>query len=167
MPKLSQRHSDLNGGFNVRLPAGWKIEPVRAEHEVGVRAHPAQRSDYMGVAELTVRVRILNKKQKSTGDFFKKMAGTIALTSQQKKRLFEFHTQPATLMNGQPGLWSFLILKRFWIPLYQTSLFGLEKDRYLCSVAASGIKSHDKLAGVLCLGVMQSIQMTENAEKSN
>ncbi len=166
IPKLTQRHTDLDGSSQVRLPEGWLIDPLRAAQEVGVRAHPADRSEYMGVAEVTVRVRILDKKQKANEDFFKKMASTLSLTPQQKKRLFEFKTKPAILLNGDSGLWSYLVLKRFWVPLYQTSIFGLQKGRYLCSVAASGLKSHDKLAEVLCLGVMQSIQMTENAEKT-
>jgi hypothetical protein len=115
----------------------------------------------MGVAELTVRVRILETPQKATANFFEKMAGTLTLTSQQKQRMYKFDTKPAQLLDMQPGLWSHLVLKRFWIPLYQTSLFGLQNGRYLCSVATSGIKSHDKLAEVLCLGVMQSIQIAE------
>jgi hypothetical protein len=161
MPKLGQRHTDLNGRFQVRLPDGWQLTPLSSEHEIGVRAHPADRNEYMGVAELTVRVRILDNKQHASENFFKKIAATMSLSGQQRKRAYEFFTSSATLLNKQPGLWSHLVLKRFWIPLYQTSLFGLQNDRYLCSVATSGIKSHDKLAEVLCLGVMESIQITE------
>jgi hypothetical protein len=167
MPKLSQRYSDHNGLFQVRLPARWEFEPLNAEHEVGVRAHPSDRADYMGVAEVMVRVRILSKKQPGDTEFFQKMARTLAPSRSQKKRLFDFRCEPVVLLNGAPGLWSHLVLKRFWVPLYQTSLFGLQRGRFLCSVATSGIKSHDKLARVLCLGIMESIQMTENAEKSN
>ena len=165
MPKLSQNVSELNGAFRVRLPEGWAAEPLHADNEIGFRAHPVNRTAYMGVAELTVRVRVMEKKQAANSEFFEKMAQTLNLSSGQKKRLFEFRTEPAELLNESSGLWSYLVLKRFWIPLYQTSLFGLQKGRYLCSVATSGLKSHDKLATVMCLGVMESIQMAENAEK--
>lgn len=165
MPKLSQNVSELNGAFRLRLPEGWSVEPLHAANEIGFRAHPVERTAYMGVAELTVRVRVLEKKQVASTEFFEKMAQTLGLTTGQKKRLFNFHTEPAQLLNESGGLWSYLVLKRFWIPLYQTSLFGLQKGRYLCSVATSGLKSHDKLATVLCLGVMESIQIAENAEK--
>ena len=118
-----------------------------------MRAHPSDRSEYMGVAELTVRVRILDKKQKADEDFFKKMAGTLVVVqATEKTSVSNLNETRARFWTESPGLWSYLVLKRFWIPLYQTSMFGLQNGRYLCSVATSGIKSHDKLAEGPLLG---------------
>lgn len=160
MPRLSDRYRAPDSFFEVRTPAGWKTEGIHAAMEVGVRLRPNNRQQYMGISELIVRVRELETPALNRAGFLKRMAETFSIN--QKKgaaKLFEFSTEPAGLLNGKEGLWSRLVVKRFWVPLYQLSLFGIKDQRYLCSVSATGLKSHATLFEVMCLGLYETIRV--------
>ncbi len=158
-PRLSQHYRDPAGIFELRVPTGWAVEGIHSPTEAGVRLHPSDRSQYMGVSELTVRVRELENIPKKPSQYLEEMVKTFSSASKKQKRLFQFSTRPAKLMSGGHGIWSNLVLKRFWVPLYQTALFGIKEKRYLCSVSASGLKNHSTLAEVLCLGVFETIRI--------
>ncbi len=158
MPHLTQTYRDPGGFFELRAPAGWETEEIHGATEAGVRLHPSDREQYMGVSELTVRVRLLETVPNESQSFLDKMARMVTSSRMGDPKLFDFSTTPAALLNGDKGLWSRLTVKRFWVPLYQLALFGIKEKRYLCSVSATGLKHHATLSEVLCLGVYETIR---------
>lgn len=159
IPRLAQTYQDPKGFFSVKIPLEWIAEPILTPSEAGVRIHPANRQQYMGISEMTVRIRELENKATHPVEFLKKIAEALSIKPKKERTLFNFSTEPTTLLNGDQGIWSRLLVKRFWIPLYQRALFGLKEKRYLCTVSTSGIEAHSTLAEVLCLGVFQTIEV--------
>jgi hypothetical protein len=159
MPRLTQTFKNSTNFFEIRTPLGWTTEEIHAATELGVRIRPSSRQEYMGVSELTVRIRELENPKSLGPNFLKKMAETLSTQRDGGPKLFEFSTDPAQLLSGDHGMWSRLVVKRFWIPIYQLALFGIKEKRYLCSVSATGLKTHATLSEVLCLGIFETIQI--------
>lgn len=159
MPKLSQVYSDPDGIFRVRGPEGWDHERLVSPIEVGVRFRPVGMAQYMGVSDLTVRVRQLERAEPISDSFFHKLAETLSTDRTGAKKIFKSDMRPATLLNRDKAMWSDLEVKQFWVPVYQRALFGLKNKTFLCSVSATGIKSHGTLSEVLCLGVFETIKI--------
>lgn len=159
IPRLSQVFRHSHGLFEIRAPQDWVAEEVNMPTEIGVRFRPADRVHYMGVSELTVRVRELENPTSDPIKFLTKMAEAISLKPKNNRTLFEFSTSRASLLGDEKGMWSHLVVKRFWVPLYQVALYGLKGKRYLCTVSATGIKNHDTLSEILCLGVFHTISI--------
>ncbi len=159
MPRLAQIYHDPAGFFEVRAPEGWDIEEIHGTTEAGVRLRPSDRAHYMGVSELTVRIRELSNPASDPMKFLKKLAATIKSKPEKNRTLFDFSSRPVKLLNGSQGMWSELVIKRFWVPLYQSALYGIKDKKYLCSVSVTGVKNHDTLAEVLCLGVYHTIRV--------
>jgi len=159
MPRLTQLYRDPGGFFESRIPAGWTTENADASNEAGVRIRPSDRQQYMGVSELTIRVREMANPTSDPVRFLSKMAEKISAKPQKDRTLFQFSTSPAHLLSGEQGMWSHLLVKRFWVPLYQLALYGIKEKRYLCTVSATGLKNHSTLAEILCLGEFQTIRI--------
>jgi hypothetical protein len=159
MPRLTHVYRDPQGLFDLRGPAGWVYTAVATPEEAGVRLRPASQNTYMGISEVAVFVRKLKEPPKSTDKFLGKMASSLAGNRIIKKKLFRFSTEPARLLNEDAGVWSVLNVKKFWVPLTQISLFGIKDKIYFCSVSATGIKAHDTLSKVMCLGLMEAIEI--------
>ncbi|MCG3203359.1 MAG: hypothetical protein KCHDKBKB_00015 [Elusimicrobia bacterium] len=164
MPRLNQTYEDPLGLFTARVPQGWQTETLHSKTEAAVRLQPANREQYMGVSEVTIRVRELENPTAHPVDFLNKLAQTLSVKP-KKESLFTFSTEPTTLLDGKKGVWSRLFIKRFWIPLYQRALYGIKNTRFLCTVSASGIESHSTLTEVLCLGLYETIQIIEINKK--
>lgn len=160
MPRLSEGYESLDGFFQVKVPEGWAAEAMASPTELGVRMRPVGRDQYMGVSELTVRIRELENPTSDPVDFLRKMAETLSLKTEKDKTLFNFSTEPTRLLSGKQGVWSKLHVKRFWVPLYQLTLFGIKGDQYLCTVSSMGLEAHSTLAEVLSLGVYETIQVS-------
>lgn len=159
IPRLSTIYNPPESFFHARIPDGWSAESIHVPRESGVRLRPTDRAHYMGISELIIRVRELRTPEVKQPGFLKRMAETFSSSGKNAGRLFQFTTEPAALLNGGEGLWSKLVVKRFWVPVYQLSLFGIKNNRYLCSVSATGLKSHATLSEVMCLGVYETIRI--------
>ena len=165
MPRLTEMYRDPKGFFEMRVPQGWIVEEVHTATEMGIRLRPADRQQYMGVSELTVRVRELLHPESNPVTFLKRLAQSMEAKPKTGRLLFEFSTRPAQLLDGGKGMWSHLVIKRFWVPLYQLALYGIKQKRYLCTVSASGIKNHDTLSEVLCLGIFHTLRFPADSGK--
>jgi hypothetical protein len=160
MPRLQTPFADANGVFEIRGPAGWDYRPVPSSLESGVRLQPASQGRYMGVSEMTVFVRRLDTPPDSAEQFLKRAADSFSQRRGDNK-LFDLKTEKGTSLKGAPVMWSELTIMRFWVPLYQVSVFGVKNGRYLCSVSATGLKSHADLSRLLCLGLFERIKITD------
>ena len=160
MPLLQTPYADASGIFEFKGPAGWDFRPAPSSLETGVRMQPGDQNRYMGVSEATIFVRRLDTVPASQDDFLKRAAAAFSEKGTERK-LFDLRTEKGISLTGVPVIWSELTVKRFWVPLYQVSLFGIKNKRYLCSVSATGLKSHSDLSRLLCLGLFERIKITE------
>ena len=160
MPRLQTAYDDPEGIFALRGPSGWSYRPVPSRFEYGVRLNPQSTGRYAGVSEITVFVRRLDEVP-SSPDAFLENAAKAFVQEQPTKRLFELKSERGTSLTGAPVIWSTLIVKRYWIPLYQITLFGVKDGRYLCSVSASGLWAHAALARLFCMGIFERIIVTD------
>lgn len=156
MPLLQTPFEDPDGTFALRGPAGWTYRPAPSRYESGVRLQPAEEGRYVGISEATVFVRRLDAEPKSPGEFLEKAAAAFS-QKQSERRLFDLRTERGTSLSGLPVFWSFITIRKFWVPLYQISVFGVKDRRYLCSVSATGLSSHAAIARVMCLGLFERI----------
>lgn len=165
MPILQTPYADSSGVFEFKGPAGWDYRPAPSEFESGVRLQPSDQDHYMGVSEATVFVRRLDTAPVSQDQFLKKAAAAFSEKGAHRK-LFDLQTDKGVSLSGVPVIWSELTVKRFWVPIYQVSVFGIKNNRYLCSVSATGLKSHSDLSHLLCLGLFERIKITQKAGSS-
>jgi hypothetical protein len=161
IPKLQTPFTDANGVFECKGPAGWDVRPVPSSLESGVRLQPGDESRYMGVSEMTVFVRRLDNAPASDEEFLRRAADAFSEKRGGEKKLFDLRTEKGRSLRGAPVMWSELTIKRYWVPIYQISLFGIKNKRYLCSVSATGLKSHADLSRLLCLGLFERINVTD------
>ena len=160
LPLLQTPYHDSNGRFEFRGPAGWDYHLAPSALETGVRMQPSDQSRYMGVSEVTLFVRKLDVTPGSPEEFLKRAADSFSEKKGEKK-MFDLHTEKGRSLGGTPVMWSELTVKRLWVPLYQVSIFGVKNNRYLCSVSATGLKSHAELSKLLCLGLFERIKITD------
>jgi hypothetical protein len=160
MPHLQTPYEDPDGLFALRGPANWTYRPVPSRYESGVRLQPSDQGHYIGISEAAVFVRRLDSKPASPDAFLQKAAA--AFTEKQSNRhLFDLKTERGTSLSGAPLIWSTITIRRFWVPLYQISVFGVKDRRYLCSVSATGLSAHSRLARVFCLGLFERTVITD------
>jgi len=160
MPMLQTGYVDPSGRFEFKGPAGWDYHLAPSAMESGVRLQPADQTRYMGVSEVTLFVRKLETTPRSSEEFLKRAADSFSARKNEKK-LFDLRTEKGASLGGAPVMWSELTVKRLWVPLYQVSVFGVKNGRYLCSVSATGLKSHSALSKLLCLGLFERIKITD------
>jgi hypothetical protein len=160
IPHLQTRYVDPSGLFELKGPDGWDFRPAPSSLETGVRMQPSDQTRYMGVSEANLFVRRLDTTPKSAAEFLKTAAASFSEKHSEKK-LFELKTEKGVSLSGAPVMWSELTIKRFWVPLYQVSVFGVKNGRYLCSVSATGLKNHADLSRLLCLGLFERIKITD------
>jgi len=160
MPVLQTLYSDPDKVFEIRGPSGWTYRPVPSKFESGVRMQPEDQSRYMGVSEATVFVRRLESEPKSPDEFLTSAAAAFS-EKESKRKLFDLKTERGKSLSGAPLIWSTITIRRFWVPLYQISLFGVKDHRYLCSVSTVGLMSHATLARLLCMGLFERIEITD------
>ena len=166
LPKFSYRYRDPDGRFELKGPASWTYKQYMTPYESGVIMTPYGPENYMGVSELRVVVKLLDKKPASKKEFLKTLAGTLAPPHPKKNVMFSHHTERAELLDKSEGIWSILEINRFWVPMCQISLMGIKKDDRLCSVSAAGLRNHNTLSRVMCLGVFQSLSFPSSTQKT-
>jgi hypothetical protein len=168
IPRLNGVYADPQHVFKMRIPEHWTATPLPLSGEVGVVLRPASQSDYMGVSEVRVIVRTMKHPPVSVNAFLEKMAGSFSgggRATAKKQKVFEFRTETTSLLHGGTGVFSVLEAKRFWVPLRQVSLFGIKKKKYFCSISATGLARHAVLSKVLCLGLIEGIEISETTTK--
>lgn len=158
-PKFSFQYVDPENRFTLKGPAGWTYENIGTKYESGLRLRPQSQNQYMGISEVVIFVRKLDSKPRSPDDFLRKMADQWIKKNEQGKKSFDFSMAPLSLLNGEQGLIASLEAERFWVPIKQVSILGFKKGNYLCSVAAVGLKNHANLSRVMCLGLLESLQV--------
>jgi len=89
------------------------------------------------------------------------MAEAFSKGESGPKKLFSFEIKRIELLSKGTGILSTLDIKKFWIPMRQISLFGIKNQRFMCSISATGLKSHSTLSQVLCLGLFEKIKIQE------
>jgi hypothetical protein len=162
VPLLQELYEDPSAMFRFKGPVGWTYRPLPSSIESGVRIRPADQSMYMGISEITIFVRRLEKPPASPEAFLKTASEQFS-QRREKQKLFSLTSESGRSLGGAPVLFSELILKRFWVSLNQTSVFGVKNARYLCSVSATGLQSHSSLSRLLCLGLLERIEITDKA----
>jgi hypothetical protein len=158
LPSLKQLYNDPEGVFEIRGPEGWAYERVATPHETGVRIRPMEPGQYMGVSEVTVLVRNLDRPPPTPQKFLESMANQMAAAN-PKPRKVQFQTDSIKLINGQAGLVGRLTAWRLWVPLSQVSIYSIKGKNKLCTVAASGLEKHSVLSQVLCLGLVETLKL--------
>lgn len=159
LPRFRHSYVDPDGVFSVRGPADWVYERYPGVHESGVTLRPAKQTQYIGVSEISILVRKLETKPKSSSEFLKTMASSWVEKKVEGQKLFDFKVEPAEMLNKEKGVWSTLDAFRLWVPVRQVTLIGLKNDRYLCSVSIIGLKKHAVFTQVLCLGLFETIRI--------
>lgn len=160
MPRLQTLYQDPAGMFEVRGPARWTYVNAPSRFESGVRLRPGDQGGYMGISEATVFVRRLDERPTSPEAFLESAAEAFS-RAQSDRRMFRFRTERGRSLSGVPVIWSTISVRRFWIPLYQVSVFGVKDGRYLCSASATGLQAHSTLARVFVLGLFERTVVTD------
>jgi hypothetical protein len=158
LPKFGQVYKDPSGLFVLKGPVGWQYQPSPS----GVKIKPQGFDQYIGAAELDVQVRPMEKPPASVDEFLKKM--TASITSDKRplkgKKVLHLETSLVKLLDKKNGVWTVLDVYRLWVPLRQSSLFGIKNGKYFCSVSATGLAAHSTLFQVLCFGVYHTLEVT-------
>ncbi len=159
IPPLRAFYQASDRSFNVKLPVGWKFEPLTGPAESGIRLVPDGFGDYMGAAEIQIRVRKLEKRPANKEVFLKKFTSSIVTQERAPKKgpAFQFSAEPGVSMGKETGVWTTLDVTRLWIPIRQTTFFGIKNGQYLCSVSATGIQAHATLQRVMALGLYETL----------
>jgi hypothetical protein len=158
LPKFRYVYSDPENLFTVKGPEGWDYEPLVSASKLGVRIHPRDRQNYMGISEITILIDPIITTPKDIDKFLENVARHISDRKSKGKEIFNMKIEPAQLINGETGMWSILDAKKLWVPIRQISLIGIKNKKYVCSISAIGLKNHSKLSKIVCLGLFESLQ---------
>jgi hypothetical protein len=102
IPVLQKPYVDPNGVFRIKGPVGWDFRPVPSSLETGVRMQPADKSLYMGVSEVTVFVRRLDKRPPSPEEFLKRAAASFS-ERRGGQDLFDLRTEKGLSLRNVVG----------------------------------------------------------------